>query len=71
MNSLFDHVVISPQRPYSPYDQPGAPLELSPHTYQIPSCQLSSPMDSEGAIPTSPQDPLEFSAIHTPHVDEE
>lgn len=30
LNPLFNPVVISPQFPYNPYDQPAVPLELSP-----------------------------------------
>lgn len=30
LNPLFDPIVISRQRPYSPYDQLDTPLELSP-----------------------------------------
>jgi hypothetical protein len=63
--------VISPQHPYSPYDQPGIPLELSPRTSQIPPHQLFPPMDSEGEIPTSSLSHSEVSATHTPHVDDE
>lgn len=70
-NPLFDPVVISPQHPYSPYDQPSVPLELSPHTSQILPCQLFPPMDSEGEIPTSPPGHPKVSTTHTPHVDEE
>lgn len=40
MNPLFYPFVISPQKPYSPYDNPSVPLELSPRPYQIPPRQL-------------------------------
>lgn len=62
--------MISPQRPYSPYDWPFVPLELSRRTYQIPPRQLFPAMDLEGEIPTSPRGPLQVSTTHTPHVNE-
>ena len=70
LNPLFDPFVISPQHPYSPYDR-GVPLELSPHTSQIPPCQVFPLMDSEGEIPTSPRGPPDVSTRHTPNVDNE
>lgn len=59
LNRLFDPLVISPQQPYSPYDNPGVPLELSPQPYWIPPCQMFPPMASKGEFPTSSQGPQE------------
>lgn len=69
-NPLFDLVVISPQCPYNPYDQPSVPLELYDCTSQIPPHQLFPHMDSEGEIPTSPQGHSKVYVTHT-HVDDE
>ena len=63
--------MISPQRPYSPYDRPGVALELSPSTSQIPPRKLFPPMDLEGKISTSSSGHSEVSATQTPHVDDE
>lgn len=63
--------MISPQRPYSPYDRLGIPLEFSPRTSQIPRHHLFSSMELEGEIPTSSLGHSEVSATHTPHVDDE
>jgi len=67
-NPLFDLVVISSQCPYSPYDQPGVPFEVSPHTSLVVRCHLFPDIEAEGdALITSPDE----SKVSTPHIVEE
>lgn len=61
-------MVISPQKPYSPYDNPSVPLKLSPQPYQILPRQLFPPMALEGEFPSSSQGPPKVSSTHTPSV---
>jgi len=71
LNPLFNPIVISPQHPYSPYDWPGIPLELSPRTYRVSAHKLFPSMELEGEIPVSSLGHLEVSTTHTPHMDDE
>lgn len=65
LNALFDIVEISPQRPYSLYDQSGVPLELSPSTCLAIRRRLFFSMEPEGNAPvTSPDD----SKVSTPQT---
>lgn len=64
-----DPFVISPQHPYSPYDQPSVPLELSPRSSLAHRWLFS--MESKGEIPISSLSQSEVSATHTPQVGNE
>lgn len=67
-NPLFDPIVISSQRPYSSYDEPGVPLALSLHTSSVICHCLFPPMEPEGkALVTSPAQ----CEVSTPHTVEE
>lgn len=68
INHLFDPIAISPQGPYSPYNQPGVPLELSSHTSLAIHHRLFPNMELKfDALVTS----LEESEFSTPHTVEE
>ena len=65
LNPLFDAVDISPQCPYSSYDQLSDPLELSPHTHSTIHHRLFSNMEPKGnALVTS----LDESKVSSPHT---
>ena len=68
LNPLFDIVEISPPRPYSPYDQPGVPLELSPRTRSTIRLRLFPKIEPEGDAPVIS---LKESEVSTPHTVEE
>lgn len=67
LNPLFNPIVISPQRPYSSYDQLGVPLELSPHTHTRSAirCHLFLDMEPKGDAPVTSMDESKFSTPHT------
>jgi len=62
---LFDVFDISPQHPYSPYDQPGVPLELSPNTRLFVHHHLFLDMECKGDAPITS---LYESKDSTPHT---
>lgn len=64
-NPLFDVVEISPQHPYSPYDQLGVPLELSTSTCSVIRRHLFSEMEPEGDASVTSLDESEVSTPHT------
>lgn len=65
LKTLFDIVEILSQRPYSRYDQPGVPLELSPNTRSVIFHHLFSNMEHAGDAPVTSLDESKFSTSHT------
>lgn len=65
LNPLFKTVAISPQCPYSPYNQPGISLELSLRTALVVRHRLFPPMESDGEILVSSLGHSKVSTLHT------
>lgn len=64
-NPLFHTVEMSLQCPYSLYDQPGVPLELSPSTCSVIRRHLFLNMEHEVNGPVTSIDIFEVSTSHT------
>lgn len=64
-NPLFVVVEISLQHPYSPYDQLGVPLQLSPSTLSVIHHHLFYDMEPKGDAPVTSMDESKVSTPHT------